>query len=173
MHPAGYHEARLSLTAMITGALAIGAAAQLACSGGQRPASTSGAPVAVAPPPRESRDPRPAIPVIEERDASTDASGSLSVRLPVSDVEQVVASLRARFRACYQVGLGDDPKMQGRVLLSVKVSPEGNVVAVTSVRREGLSARVVTCMADVVRGAQFSPPGARGTTLQVPLTFKH
>lgn len=159
---------------MISGALAIGAAAQLACGGDHRPAPTSRAPVAVAPPPRESRDPRPAIPVIEERDAGTDALvAAPSVRVPGSDPDRVVASLRGRFRACYQAGLADDPKMQGRVLLSVKVSPEGNVVAVTSGRREGLSARVVTCMADAVRGAQFSPPGARGANVQVPLSFKH
>src|SRR5438105_1916080 len=39
----------------------------------------------------------------------------------VSNADRVVASLRPRFRACYNQGLQQDPSMSGRLVVSVTV----------------------------------------------------
>ena len=81
--------------------------------------------------------------------------------VPISDADRVVAGLRPKFRACYQSGLNDDPAMQGRVILSARVAPDGTVESVDPASGEGLSARVTSCLADTVKRAQFSAPAAR------------
>jgi hypothetical protein len=100
-------------------------------------------------------------------DASTVDAGAV----PISDADHVIASLRPRFRACYQDGLQSDPSMTGCVILRARVSSDGSVGSTESMVDDGLSATVVACLAAVLRSASFSPPGGEGSTLQVPITF--
>ena len=153
--------------------LACGGAAQLAC-GSDRGSSSPVVMLDAAPPAaRESPDPRPAIPIIEVRAAASGNDASTAINAGhVSNADRVVAGLRKRFRACYQRGLAENAKMQGRVLLSVKVSPDGTVLTVTPGPVEGLSPRVVTCVSEVVKAAPFNAPGGIGATLQVPVAFE-
>lgn len=163
--------------------------ALLACGEERGAASPSGAlaaPEAIAiAPAHPSPDPPPAVPIIpsnDEGDADTvaiadagagDARGaSFPAIAPASDADRVIAGLRSKFRLCYKAGLADDPKMQGRVLLSVRVSPVGAVDSVGTATVTGLSYKVVSCLEGVLRSAQFSPPGGTGATLQVPAIFK-
>jgi hypothetical protein len=99
------------------------------------------------------------------------AIGGTSATVPISDADRVVAGLRPRFRACYNQGLQTDPSQQGKVLISTKVGPNGEVQSADVVQNTGLSQSVASCIARVVRGAQFSPPGGGGSTLQIPVTF--
>lgn len=62
--------------------------------------------------------------------------------------------------------------MQGCVIIQAKVSPAGEVTSNGTIRREGLSPEVESCLLDVVRRARFAPPGGGGSTLNVPVTFR-
>lgn len=101
-----------------------------------------------------------------------DASiGSSTASVPISDADRVVAGLRARFRQCYQTGLNSDPTMSGKVVISAKVGPNGEVSSADVSQNTGLSPSVASCIANVVKRATFSAPGGGGSTLQIPVTF--
>jgi hypothetical protein len=100
--------------------------------------------------------------------SSTKSNGNV----PIVDADKVVVSLRGKFRECYQAGLKVDPEMQGRVVVSASVEPDGNVGATSIASNVGLSTTVISCIADVLQHAQFSSPGGSGSRLQVPVTFR-
>jgi TonB family protein len=97
--------------------------------------------------------------------------GSTTATVAVANAGAVVAGLRAGFRSCYNSGLNVDPTMSGRVMLSVKISPNGEVSGVDPSGNTGLSDQVVQCLVRKVRNAQFDAPGPTGSTLQIPITF--
>jgi hypothetical protein len=91
---------------------------------------------------------------------------------PVSDADRVIAGLRPRFRSCYQTGLNVDPNMEGKVTISAKVGPNGEVESASVSSNSGLSSAVAACIAGHVKRAQFSAPGGSGSNLSIPVTFK-
>ena len=97
--------------------------------------------------------------------------GGTSASVPVSDADRVIAGLRPRFKACYQTGLNSDPNMSGKVVVSAKVAPNGEVQSADIASNSGLSPGVASCIAGVVKRAQFNAPGGGGSTLQIPVTF--
>ncbi len=97
--------------------------------------------------------------------------GGTSASVPVSDADRVIAGLRPRFKQCYQVGLNSDPNMSGKVVISAKVGPNGEVSSADIASNSGLSPTVASCIAGVVKRAQFNAPGGGGSTLQIPVTF--
>jgi hypothetical protein len=102
-----------------------------------------------------------------------DASiGATSASVPVSNLERVVATLRPKFRNCYQTqGLNVDPSMSGAVTMVVKIAPNGEVNSADPTANSGLSDPVVKCIARVLRNAQFDAPGSSGSTVQIPVKF--
>jgi len=96
--------------------------------------------------------------------------GTAGLTVPVSDADRVVASLRPRFRRCYEQGLANEPGMSGRAALTAKIGPNGEVTAV-EVSVTGLSSAVGACLARTLRSAQFAAPGGTGSTLSVPVTL--
>jgi TonB family protein len=98
-------------------------------------------------------------------------TGPATATVPISDADRVVAGLRNRFRKCYQDGLNSDPNMSGKVLISAKVAPNGEVQSANIASNSGLSPAVASCIARVVKNAQFSAPGGGGSTLNIPVTF--
>lgn len=106
-----------------------------------------------------------------ESAASADGGDASVASVPIQDADRVIAGLRARFRSCYQQGLNGDPRMAGRVVVIARIAPNGAVSSSVPQVNDGLSSSVAECMATVVRGAQFSPPGGNGSTLQIPITF--
>jgi hypothetical protein len=97
--------------------------------------------------------------------------GGSSATVPISDADRVIAGLRPRFRACYQTGLNSDPNMSGKVVITAKVGPNGEVSSADVSSNTGLSQSVASCIAGVVKRAQFNPPGGGGSTLNIPVTF--
>lgn len=91
--------------------------------------------------------------------------------MPVSDADRVVAGLKPAFRRCYQLGLDQDSSQSGRVVVSAKIAPTGEVASAEVASIQGLSAGVGACVARAVRGAQFSAPGGTGSTLQIPVSL--
>jgi hypothetical protein len=97
--------------------------------------------------------------------------GSTTATVAVANAGAVVAGLRAGFRSCYNQGLNTDPTMSGKVLLSVKIAPNGEVTSADPSGNTGLSEGVVKCLQRKVKNAQFDAPGPTGSTLQIPITF--
>ncbi|MCW5831607.1 MAG: AgmX/PglI C-terminal domain-containing protein [Labilithrix sp.] len=97
-------------------------------------------------------------------------SGSTAT-VPISDADRVIATLRPRFRQCYQTGLNSDPGMSGKVVITAKVGPNGEVSDANVSSNTGLSQSVASCIANVVKRASFNPPGGGGSTLNIPVTF--
>lgn len=97
--------------------------------------------------------------------------GGSSATVPVSGADRVIANLRPRFRQCYQTGLNSDPSMSGKVVISAKVGPNGEVSSADVASNTGLSPSVASCIANVVKRATFDAPGGGGSTLSIPVTF--
>jgi len=97
--------------------------------------------------------------------------GGATATVPISDADRVVAGLRGRFRSCYQTGLNSDPNMSGKVIISARVGPNGEVSSADVAQNTGLSPGVAACIAGVVKRATFSAPGGGGSTLSIPVTF--
>ena len=97
--------------------------------------------------------------------------GILDPSSPVSNAERTVAGLRSGFRTCYNRGLQSDPSMAGKVVVSAKISPNGEVASADSAQNTGLSSDVVQCILRRVRTATFDGPGPNGSTIQIPVTF--
>lgn len=97
-------------------------------------------------------------------------SGS-TASVPISNADREIAKLRPRFRQCYQTGLNSDPSMSGKVVITAKVGPNGEVSSANVSSNTGLSPSVASCIANVVKRASFDPPGGGGSTLNIPVTF--
>lgn len=134
------------------------------------------------------RDPEPAVAVVEPPPASPTSftAGPPPSAAPVasapdpsadggpvyvSDADEVIASLRPRFRACYNTGLQLDPSIQGKVVISAKVNPDGTVASSNVASLVGLTPEVATCIATTVERATFSAPRGGGSTLNIPVSF--
>lgn len=90
---------------------------------------------------------------------------------PVPGADATVAALRGRFRSCYQAGLLTDSTMSGKVLISARVGPNGEVTSSEIASMTGLSPAVGQCIANVVKRTTFGGPGGGGAALQIPVTF--
>ncbi|MFO0663102.1 MAG: AgmX/PglI C-terminal domain-containing protein [Polyangiaceae bacterium] len=97
--------------------------------------------------------------------------GGTSMSVPVNGADRVIAGLRGRFRSCYQQGLSSDPTMSGKVVISAKVGPNGEVESANVSSNTGLSPTVASCIARAVKNAQFDAPGGGGSQLNIPVTF--
>jgi outer membrane biosynthesis protein TonB len=90
----------------------------------------------------------------------------------IPNADSVVAGLRGRFRSCYQTGLLADSTMTGKVVISAKVAPNGEVSSADIASISGLSPTVGQCIASVVKRATFgAPSGGGSSTMQIPVTF--
>jgi outer membrane biosynthesis protein TonB len=90
----------------------------------------------------------------------------------VTDAARVVAQMRAGFRACYRRGQDENPDIEGKIALSIKVGPTGQVSSVTATKTGNLPASVVDCVRARANSATFAPPeGGAGAVVQVPVTF--
>ncbi len=88
--------------------------------------------------------------------------------------ERAIARLRPSYRACYvNKGLSRDPSMAGKIVLSIRVAPNGDVAGVQKVAGSGLSSEVEQCIILRTHNAEFDAPGGSGATLQVPIIFEH
>jgi hypothetical protein len=88
------------------------------------------------------------------------------------DAARTVNGMRAGLRACYKHGLDEDPTMQGSVRITARVGSNGEVTSASPSGGGGLSSSVIACLANRVRGSQFSPPANGGATVVIPMVFR-
>jgi outer membrane biosynthesis protein TonB len=89
----------------------------------------------------------------------------------VSNAARVVAGMRAGFRNCYNRALAQNPDVEGRISLSIKVGPGGEVQGVSASPSGNLPDSVVSCVKARAQAAQFDPPQGGLAVIQVPVTF--
>jgi hypothetical protein len=89
----------------------------------------------------------------------------------VSNAARVVAGMRAGFRNCYNRGLAQNPDVEGRISLSIRVGPGGEVQGVTAAPSGNLPDSIVSCVKARAQAAQFDPPQGGLAVIQVPVTF--
>ncbi len=98
--------------------------------------------------------------------------GGSQMSVPVANAEAVIRSqVHPGAKRCYQKGLESDPSQSGKIVILIKVAPNGEVDSVNVSSNAGLSAQVANCIAGVARRAKFDPPGASGSTISVPFNF--
>ena len=102
--------------------------------------------------------------------APSNPDGGASVA--ISDADLVIATLRPKFKACYQAGLNQDPTLTGKAVVLTRIAPDGAADSATVPTPSTLSVPVDACLARAVRNAHFAAPGGTGSTLKIPITFK-
>jgi len=89
------------------------------------------------------------------------------------DISSPIARLRPSFRSCYvRKGLDVDPTMEGKLVIDIKIAPNGEVTDVTKVDGSGLSSAVEQCIIERAHNASFSASGGTGTHARVPIIFR-
>jgi outer membrane biosynthesis protein TonB len=89
----------------------------------------------------------------------------------VSDASRVVAQMRAGFRACYNRGLADNPDIEGKIALTIKVGPTGQVASVVASKTGNIPPDVLECVKARATSATFTPPQGGAAVIQVPVSF--
>jgi hypothetical protein len=89
----------------------------------------------------------------------------------VGNAQAVVARMSAGFRRCYMQGLSVNPDMAGRVSVSARVGPGGEVQSVSATPSGSISSDVANCIAARVRSATFDPPEGGAATINIPVTL--
>jgi hypothetical protein len=90
----------------------------------------------------------------------------------VANAEAAIKALRPRFRGCYNTGLQQHPDMEGSVVVTLHIAPDGSVSDAAATEHDGLSPAVVECIRRVLQRAQFEPPGDQGSIVAVPVRFE-
>jgi len=98
--------------------------------------------------------------------------GGSAMSVPVANAEAVIRSqIHPGAKKCYQRGLESDPTQAGKIVILIKVAPNGEVDSASVQSNSGLSAQVASCIASVARRAKFDAPGPSGSQISVPFNF--
>jgi hypothetical protein len=89
----------------------------------------------------------------------------------VSNAASVVAGMRAGFRRCYQRGLDANPDIAGRISLTIRIGPGGEVASVSGSPSGNIPSSVVSCVKARAQAAQFAPPDGGSAVINVPVSF--
>ena len=83
-----------------------------------------------------------------------------------------VHAMKPQLLACYEAELSRGGASTGTLRLTVKLGPEGTVLAPLEAMSEGLGDAVVACCVEVVRAARFAPPLGGGAKFVLPISFR-
>jgi outer membrane biosynthesis protein TonB len=172
---AGYIVAAVLLVAAIAALIIF----KLKGSGGEvPPAPVASVPIATTPPLVEPPPPPPPPQVEEHVDAAAPVAVSnynpCSARCggTITTALNTAISTRAgAARPCYERALRVNSALQGKLMVSVRVDPQGNVCN-ASVSQDAIhSAEVINCVLGIFRAAKFPAPTGGCLDVQVPLSF--
>jgi outer membrane biosynthesis protein TonB len=89
----------------------------------------------------------------------------------IGNASRAVAQMRAGFRACYNRGLQSNPDIEGKIQLSIKVGPGGQVLGVTAKKKGNIPDGVLDCVKARAQSGRFDPPQGGAAVVQVPVSF--
>jgi len=126
------------------------------------------------PPPPAETAAEPAVPAEpkapEKRPALGGCAGECRGTAPPGFQGQLAAK-GAASRGCYERALRQNPTLQGRMKVSIRVGPDGNVCRANVVSNELGDQGVAACVAQIFRSAAFSAPKGGCVDAEVPLKF--
>lgn len=140
------------------------------------PAVSSAEPVFEAPPPPPPPPPEPtasADPILEKpikRGGQVGCAGPCEGSEPPGFQGQLAAKATLA-RGCYERALRQNPTLQGRMRVSVRVGTTGAVCSAAVSQNELGDAGVASCVAQIFRSATFSAPQGGCIEAQVPIKF--
>jgi hypothetical protein len=109
----------------------------------------------------------PATRVTLAKDVDQDATPASA---PSPHAEAVIrGQLNPALRSCYEHDPDAKSRHAGRLVLSIKVTPEGAIDAVNVASNVDLSSAVTYCIVTAAYGAKFAAPGASGSTIRTSL----
>ncbi|HKQ68852.1 MAG TPA: AgmX/PglI C-terminal domain-containing protein [Polyangiaceae bacterium] len=150
---------------------------------------TSEPPVATLPPPTVATAPTlveaPPPPPPEE-DAAAPVVDSGGVRVATTNytpcsnkcsgsgnsaMNSALSARAGSARPCYERALRVNSALQGKLTVSVRIDPQGNVCGASIAQDAIHSAEVSNCVIGMFRSAKFPPPTGGCVEAQVPLSF--
>ncbi len=102
--------------------------------------------------------------------------GPASASVPIANMESVIRSqIFPAAKRCYQRGLEQDPTQSGKIVISIKVDPSGEVSSASVAANNGLSGSVASCIVSAAKRAQFgtNPGGAGPGAVQLRAPVAH
>ena len=140
------------------------------------PVVTTAAPLAEPPPPPPPiEEPVAAIDAGPTRMATANYGGPCSVPKCGGSINNALSSaVSARAgaaRPCYERALRVNASLQGKLTVSVRVDPSGNVCS-ASIKEDAVhSPEVSNCVTGMFRSAKFPPPTGGCMDVNIPLNF--
>jgi TonB family protein len=151
--------------------------------GSDAPATAVTAPPVVTAPPNLAEPPPPPPPV-EEPVAAVDAGAPRVVTATggpcqvakcggaINNALSSAVSARAgAARPCYERALRVNSNLQGKLTVSVRVDPQGNVCSASISQDAVHSPEVSNCVTGMFRSAKFPPPTGGCMDVNIPLNF--
>jgi hypothetical protein len=103
--------------------------------------------------------------------AGPPAAGA-STSVPAPHAEAVVrGQINPAVRSCYQNDPDAKSKGPARLAIIIKLTPTGEVDAVSVSSNIAVSPSLATCITTAAHAAKFAAPGANGATVRTALTF--
>ena len=148
-------------------------------------------PVAAAPKPKpkpKKIDFAPPPPPVEEEDAGADAETkkTAAVKGPSgpnpcavkeckgkagAQLRSALAAKAGASRRCYERALQSNEGLQGRIVISVRVGPQGQVCS-AGVASDSVGGGVANCALNSFRAGRLPPPSGGCVDTAVPISFK-
>lgn len=122
-----------------------------------------------APSPVDASPPPPAAAAGPEADAG--ACPSQCFGKATQDLALALQQKAGEARRCYDAALASDPGVEGRVLLAVRVGPDGSVCS-SQVIQSGLPGEMNACLERLFAQATFPGPVGGCLDARVPMLFK-
>jgi len=123
------------------------------------------------PPPVEEKPEAGPPPKIVYVQQSSGCDGKCSGSL-TPELEQAIQIRGVQTRRCYNSALAVDSQLKGRVTITVRVGPGGNVCSANVTSNDMGSPGVASCAANIFRASQSYPqPHGGCVELGVPLSF--
>jgi hypothetical protein len=171
-----YIVAAILLVAVIVALIVI----KLKGSGDEASAPTASAPTGTSPPTFAEPPPPPPPPAEEEAHADAGSKSVVGTYNPCpakcsgtgnSALSTAISSRAGAARPCYERALRVNSALQGKLMVSVRVDPQGNVCG-ASVSQDAIhSPEVTNCVLGIFRSAKFPAPTGGCAEYQVPLSF--
>jgi hypothetical protein len=141
--------------------------------------SASAAPVRPkmdAPPPPPDDDPTPAPSASAGKKAAPGGGGGFGcgattcTGTPAGSMKGELQARAGNARGCYERALRQNPNLQGRVVVSVRIDQSGNVCQ-AGISQDTVGGDVGSCILPMFRGAHVAPPTGGCVDVTVPLNF--
>jgi hypothetical protein len=103
--------------------------------------------------------------------AKTESATGSKAQLPPEVIQRIVREHFPRLRKCYERGLGQDPKLEGRVATRFTIGSDGALTCVGLDQSTNMRADVADCVVQSFSAIRFPPPESGTVTVVYPIMF--